>query len=951
MHDQDKTKQQLIDELANLRRQIAERKDLESSFKVPEGEYRSLVTNIPAVVWKTDSAGRTFYISPNVKDVYGYAPEEIYAGGESLWFGRIHPDDAEKVKQEFHQAFTDKKPLDVEYRIRRKDGEWIWLHDRSVGAYEKGGEEYINGFFVDITTRVNAEKALRESEYRMRTLLENSPDNILIVDKDYKIRFINQFGTGDSEAKGIIGVSVFEYIMKAFHKDYEQALKRTFKTGEIQSLDVVGANNRWYNARFIALRDVDREVVRVMVIATDVTERRKAEEQLHQERDKAQHYFNVAEVMMMVIERNGNVLMINGRGCKILGYDEKEVIGKNWFDNFLPEGLRREIKKVHQQVVEGCLESTEYYENPILTKSGEERLIAWHNANLRDQEGNIIGSISSGEDITDRRKVALALRASEEKYRSLFESASEALFIMDITEGDRYCFLDCNERTLKLFGCTHRGQLIGKGPEDFSPPIQPDGKSSHEKAHKLNKAAMEGNAQCFEWKHHHLDGTPFWVEVTLNRIEIKHHFYMQAIVRDISERKQAEQKLEESEKKYRLLFETSAMPVTVWDIQLRLKMLNGLSVRNLGVKTKEDVIDKSMRDIFPDLFDITQKRFKIICKTGKGLEFEDNIKFPDGRMRWFWSNMQPIKNIHGEVVAIQIISRETTEHKQAEQKIEESEKKYRTLFNAATDAILTIKMDGKDDKIQFVDCNPGAVKMFGCSSPDELIGKSPEDFSPSIQPDGFSSRKRTIELIKAAMSGEPQSFEWVHYRLSGKPFIAEVNLNYVDLIGQKRIQAIIRDGTERKKAEDLIRTYNLELEKQKKALEDKNIALREVISQIESEKNKIKDDIASNVDQMLLPTLKKIRIKGVSSKYLLLLENRLKELTSEFGRKITEKSMKLTGKEIEICDMIRGGLTSKDVASLLNISHETVGKHRKNIRKKLRISNKDINLTSFLQRL
>lgn len=129
-----------------------------------EEKYRSLVRNIPDVTWTTDQRGKTVFISPNIQRVYGYTPEEIYEAGERLWLGRIHPDDVERVKEEYGRLFTEGKVFDVEYRIRRRDGEWIWLHDRSVATYEKDGLLYADGVFSDITERKQMEERVRQSE-------------------------------------------------------------------------------------------------------------------------------------------------------------------------------------------------------------------------------------------------------------------------------------------------------------------------------------------------------------------------------------------------------------------------------------------------------------------------------------------------------------------------------------------------------------------------------------------------------------------------------------------------------------------------------------------------------------------------------------------------------------------------------------------------------------------
>jgi len=129
-----------------------------------EEKYRSLIRNIPDVTWTTDQRGNTVFISPNVQRVYGFTPEQIYEAGERLWLGRIHPEDIEQVKENYELLFTGGKVFDVEYRIQRKDGEWIWLHDRSVATYEKDGVLYADGVFSDVTERKHIEERLRQSE-------------------------------------------------------------------------------------------------------------------------------------------------------------------------------------------------------------------------------------------------------------------------------------------------------------------------------------------------------------------------------------------------------------------------------------------------------------------------------------------------------------------------------------------------------------------------------------------------------------------------------------------------------------------------------------------------------------------------------------------------------------------------------------------------------------------
>lgn len=177
------------------------------------------------------------------------------------------------------------------------------------------------------------------------------------------------------------------------------------------------------------------------------------------------------------------------------------------------------------------------------------------------------------------------------------------------------------------------------------------------------------------------------------------------------------------------------------------------------------------------------------------------------------------------------------------------------------------------------------------------------------------------------------------------PFLKEERALIETMAGQLGVIS------EQKKDEEALKNSELSLMEQKKALENKNIALRELLVQIEIEKKKIEDDVTANIDVLVLPLLEKVKLEDVNSKNLDLLQDTLKEITASFGNKISQKRIKLTPREIEICNMIKNGLTSKEISTLLNISMQTIEWHRKYIRRKTELTNKDVNLMSYLMKL
>jgi PAS domain S-box-containing protein len=163
--------------------------------------------------------------------------------------------------------------------------------------------------------------------------------------------------------------------------------------------------------------------------------------------------------------------------------------------------------------------------------------------------------------LAERTELIEELRESERRYRSLFEQAGDAVFIVGITEGGGAEFLDCNQGTLTLFGCEAPREIVGRSPADFSPERQPDGERSEEKIAAIARAALEGAAQVFEWQHRRRDGSLFWVEVSLAPVALGPQPALQAIVRNISDRKIAEAERAMVEKQMRQAQKMEALGV------------------------------------------------------------------------------------------------------------------------------------------------------------------------------------------------------------------------------------------------------------------------------------------------------------------------------------------------------------------------------------------------------
>src|SRR5260370_24162474 len=158
---------------AIIARDISGRKRAEEAIRQSEDKYRSLVANIPDIVWTADAEGRPVYTSDNIERIYGYTPEEISRSG-GVWFDRMPPDDAPRVRAAYDALVQHGQVFESEFRLQHRDGRWIWLHARAKNRYEKDGRRYIDGVASDVTARRQAQEDLKASEKRYRLLFERN---------------------------------------------------------------------------------------------------------------------------------------------------------------------------------------------------------------------------------------------------------------------------------------------------------------------------------------------------------------------------------------------------------------------------------------------------------------------------------------------------------------------------------------------------------------------------------------------------------------------------------------------------------------------------------------------------------------------------------------------------------------------------------------------------------
>jgi len=397
-----------------------------------------------------------------------------------------------------------------------------------------------------------------------------------------------------------------------------------------------------------------------------------------------------------------------------------------------------------------------------------------------------------------RRSFTLLERqlAVEQRFRTLFETANDAILLME-----RDAFSECNSRTLEMFGCGSKADLLSHTPMDFSPARQPDGRDSREKGWEYINRALGGRPQRFYWQHHRKDGTPFDAEVSLNRLELQGKTCLQAIVRDISERKQAEADLRESEARFRALYEKAPLGISRIDSHTgRFLQVNAKSCEIHGYPCSE-MLERNFQSItHPDDLEEDLENLKRLREGRiRFYEMDKRMLRPDGSIIWVnltvvpeWAAGEP-PTCHIAMVA------DITERKRAEAALLKEKTMSETVINNLPGMFFMFDRHGR-----LLRWN----KEFAVA-----VGKSEEELARHRLPDNI--HPDDMEKVRAettlAFAGQRVDFETraeTQYGLLYCRFIGQS----VSLDGELYLLGTCLDITERKRTEEALLKAKTEAE-------------------------------------------------------------------------------------------------------------------------------------------
>jgi PAS domain S-box-containing protein len=498
---------------------------------------------------------------------------------------------------------------------------------------------------------------------------------------------------------------------------------------------------------------------------------------LREERDKARAYLDIAGVIFLVINPDQTVALLNKKGLEVLGCDENEIIGKNWFDTFLPKWDRERVRESFTKSISGEMETIEFFESPVLTKSGEERTVAWHHAVLRNEKNQIVGTLNSGEDITKNKEMEgiLAHLASFPKLNP------NPIVEVDFNGGFHYV----NPAARQLFSETQTKDVQCEwfaDPESIIRNVQSQNKMSYEREIQINR----------NWYHQSFHLIP-----DLDRIRI--------YGLDITERKRAEESLRESEEKYRLVVENAGEAILVAQEDM-ITFANPKAVDMAGYSNKELTSRPFVEFIHPEDRTIA---FEYHLKHLRGEVLPEVYTFriidKQGKSKWVEVNAVLI-TWESKPAALNFLT-DITERKRAEDALRESERRMNRAQEIAH--LGSWELDLIDNRLIWSD---EVYHIFGLQ-PQEF-GATYGAFLERVHPD---DRDAVDGAYSGSLCENRDTYE-IEHRVVRKDtndirIVYEKCEHFRDATGKIiRSVGMVHDITERKQMEDELRKSRDELE-------------------------------------------------------------------------------------------------------------------------------------------
>jgi PAS domain S-box-containing protein len=760
----------LIATLLTTRRKRAEQELGETNAKLEDAQQIAHVG-----WWDRDLITGRVTVSDEVVRILGMRPV-------APWLELIHPEDRARVADAAAAAVRPGGPrYDVEYRVLRPDGALRVIHSQGKVTWDDSGRPLRKfGVLQDITERRQAERELRASEVRFRTLVDHASDAFFLYNEDATVLDVNRQACENLGYRRdeLIGMTAFDY-GPDLTPALLQRIRERLRGGKIVAYD--GRHRRKDGSVFpveIRMRQLWHEGKMLAVsLDRDITERKRAEDELRASEERFRTFVDHATDAFLLLDDDWTVLDVNRQACDSLGYSSEELIGKHKrdFDVGLDD---MSIQRLKQRMVAG---EAITFETRHRRKDGTSFPVEVRVGRFEQGGRRYLCLV---RDVSERKRAEDDLRASEERFRTLVEFSFDVYW-----ESDAQHRFIRQEFAEGLTDAPAPGSEIGKTRWEV-PYLEPD-----EEGWRKHRETLDAHLpfRDFELARPAPDGGKRYVSVSgLPVFDGAGHFIgYRGVGRHITERKQAESELRDSQKKLEAAQRIAHVGWWERDFITNRVSLSDEVCRTFGVRPVDlpEWHGRWLDLIHPDDRARAAEAAAEALNGGRRYDLEYRVVRPGGNIRIVHSQGDVTCDESGRPLRQFGVLQDITELRQTEDELRASEARFRTFVDHATDAFFL-----HDEQAIVVDVNRQACEGLGYSR-EELIGMHPRAFDVGLDAPAID---RVVEQVR---SGQTVSYETLHRRKNGEVFPVEIRLRRLQQGNALFGLGLARDITDRKRAE------------------------------------------------------------------------------------------------------------------------------------------------------
>ena len=642
--------------------------------------------------------------------------------------------------------------------------------------------------------------ALWASEEKYRTLLENSGELIQSVDAEGRFVYVNPqwcqtLGYTSEETRQLRFTDVLRPDQVEHCQGVFSSLQQGISVPYVETVFVSKDGREIFVEGTATPTFREGRFVHTQGFFHDVTERKRAEESAERSEERFRLLFEYAPDAYYLNDLTGTFVDGNKAAEEMTGYKKEELIGKNFLRlNLLPP---MQILKAAALLRKNVLRRpTGPDELTLNRKDGQQVTVEIRTFPIKI--GNQALVLGIARDVTERKRTEQELAASQAQFQGILDGASDAIISID----EKQQITLFNQQAERVFGYQAR-EVLGQPLTGLLPVQFRENHGSHVEKFAAEDATQRRMGQVLELSGRRKNGEEFPVEVTISKLPLKGMQVLTAIVRDITERKQAERELEQTKERLELVVQ--AGPAVTYTAKASgdygATFISENITAQLGYSPQDFTDDSKFwaSNIHPDDAERVFAELPALFEKGHHTH-EYRFRYKDGSYRWMHDELRLVRSGNGQPDEIVGFWVDVTERKRAEQALRLSEQKYRNLFESANDPILIFEPETET----ILAANAQACETYGFS-PDELVGTSLKRLTKDVA----RGEQQLAELVER---GTYRAFETVHFRKDGSEIEILVNSSVITYEGKKAVLSINRDVTERKQAEKEIRRLNEELE-------------------------------------------------------------------------------------------------------------------------------------------